>query len=40
MKHDRTATLADQLRWLGDGGYRDVDCACKHCMFAVYSGRN
>ncbi len=39
MKHDRTATLADQLRWLDEAGFRDVDCAYKHYRFAVYSGR-
>ena len=39
MKHDQTAMLADQLRWLGEAGFRDVDCAYKNYMFAVYSGR-
>jgi tRNA (cmo5U34)-methyltransferase len=39
MKHDRTATLADQLRWLDEAGFRDVDCAYKHYRFAVYGGR-
>lgn len=39
MKHDRTATLADQLRWLDEAGFRDVDCAYKHYRFAVFSGR-
>lgn len=39
MKHDQTATLADQLRWLDEAGFRDVDCAYKNYMFAVYSGR-
>lgn len=39
MKHDRMATLADQLRWLEEAGFVDVDCAYKNGMFAVYSGR-
>ncbi len=39
MKHDRMATLEDQLRWLEDVGFIDVDCAYKSGMFAVYSGR-
>ena len=38
MKHDRLATLADQLRWMNDAGFRDVDCGYKYQMFAVYSG--
>ena len=39
MKHDRPATLTDQLRWLEEAGFCDVDCAFKDGMFAVYSGR-
>jgi tRNA (cmo5U34)-methyltransferase len=35
---DRTATLAAQLRWLEDAGFRDVECFFKHYMFAVYAG--
>jgi tRNA (cmo5U34)-methyltransferase len=38
MKHDRLATLADQLGWLREAGFRDVDCAYKYQMFVVYSG--
>jgi tRNA (cmo5U34)-methyltransferase len=39
MTHDRMAPLEDQMRWLEDAGFRDVDCAYKHGMFAVYAGR-
>ena len=39
QKHDRPSTLIDQLRWLDEAGFTDVDCAYKSGMFAVYSGR-
>ena len=39
MKADRTATLEDQLRWLREAGFDDVDCWYKRHRFAVYSGR-
>ncbi len=39
MKHDRLSTLEDQFRWLEAVGFRDVDCAYKSGMFAVFSGR-
>jgi tRNA (cmo5U34)-methyltransferase len=39
MKYDRMAKLEDQLRWLEDAGFTDVDCAFKDGMFAVLSGR-
>ena len=32
MKHDRMATLEDQMRWLSETGFSDVDC--------VYKSRN
>jgi tRNA (cmo5U34)-methyltransferase len=38
MKHDRMAPLEVQLRWLSEAGFRDVDCAYKSWMFAVYCG--
>lgn len=38
MKHDRMAPLDTQLRWLLEAGFRNVDCAYKNGMFAVYSG--
>jgi len=38
MKFDRAATLEDQLEWLREAGFRDVDCAYKNLIFAVYSG--
>lgn len=39
MTHDRPATLADQLGWLTDAGFCEVNCAYKNGMFVVYSGR-
>src|ERR1700719_950492 len=37
MKFDRAATLEDQLEWLRAAGFRDIDCAYKNLVFAVYS---
>ena len=39
MAHDRCATLEDQLGWLREAGFVEVDCAFKSWRFAVYSGR-
>jgi tRNA (cmo5U34)-methyltransferase len=39
MKLDRTATLADQLRWMREAGFRDIDCTYQNLIFTVYSGR-
>ncbi len=39
MKMDRPATLADNLQWLRDAGFRDVDVYYKYYNFAVISGR-
>ncbi len=39
MEADRTATMEDQLRWLREAGFEDVDCWFKSYQFAVYSGR-
>jgi tRNA (cmo5U34)-methyltransferase len=38
MKFDRAATLEDQLKWLRESGFRDIDCAYKNLIFAVYCG--
>ncbi len=38
MKFDRAATLEDQLEWLREAGFRDIDCAYKNLIFAVYCG--
>ena len=35
MTHDRCATLDDQLRWLREAGFRDVDCVYRYGFFAV-----
>jgi tRNA (cmo5U34)-methyltransferase len=39
MTEDRCAPLADQLGWLADAGFVDVDCWFKDGRFAVYAGR-
>jgi tRNA (cmo5U34)-methyltransferase len=39
MKMDRPATLEDNLRWLRDCGFRDVDVYYKYYTFAVMAGR-
>jgi tRNA (cmo5U34)-methyltransferase len=38
MKFDRAATLEDQLEWVREAGFRDIDCAYKNLIFAVYCG--
>lgn len=38
MSHDRCATLGDQLEWLREAGFTEVDCAFKQWRFAVYFG--
>ena len=38
MAHDRCATLDDQLAWLREAGFAEVDCAFKSWRFVVYSG--
>ena len=38
MAHDRCAILDDQLVWLREAGFAEVDCAFKSWRFAVYSG--
>jgi tRNA (cmo5U34)-methyltransferase len=38
MKFDRAATLEDQLEWLREAGFRDIDCTYKNLIFAVYCG--
>ena len=38
MKFDRAAPLDDQLEWLRQAGFRDIDCAYKNLIFAVYCG--
>jgi SAM-dependent methyltransferase len=39
MAHDRCASVGDQLAWLGEAGFSDVDCSYKSWRFAVISGR-
>ena len=36
---DNDATLSDQLRWLADAGFTDVDCIYKHYFIGVLYGR-
>ena len=37
-KDDRPSALADQLAWLDDAGFRDVDCFWLHAGHAIYGG--
>lgn len=39
MRLDRWATVADQLAWLRQAGFRDVDCLYKDHCFAVLVAR-
>jgi tRNA (cmo5U34)-methyltransferase len=39
MRHDITAPLEDQLRWLRRAGFTDVDCEYKSGMFGVFFAR-
>lgn len=39
MTHDRCAPVGDQLAWLTEAGFSDVDCSFKAWRFAVISGR-
>jgi tRNA (cmo5U34)-methyltransferase len=39
MKADKTATLQDQLNWLSEVGFVQIDCWYKNYRFAVYSGQ-
>ncbi len=36
---DVDATLSDQLRWLADAGFSDVDCIYKHYFIGIFYGR-
>jgi tRNA (cmo5U34)-methyltransferase len=38
-KLDINATLADQIRWMEEAGFREVDCMYKYMDFAVFFGR-
>jgi tRNA (cmo5U34)-methyltransferase len=38
MRTDRCAPLEDQLVWLRQAGFEDVDCSFKAWRFAVYAG--
>jgi tRNA (cmo5U34)-methyltransferase len=38
MQADRPSPLADQLAWLNEAGFEDVDCWYKWGMFAVFAG--
>jgi tRNA (cmo5U34)-methyltransferase len=39
MRHDRCATVEDQLAWLRAAGFADVDCVYRHHLFAVLVAR-
>ncbi|HVM70829.1 MAG TPA: methyltransferase domain-containing protein [Anaerolineales bacterium] len=36
--YDREATLADQLQWLKEAGFQDVDCVYKNFFVGVFMG--
>jgi len=38
MKEDKMSTLSDQLDWLRNAGFSEVNCWYKNYCFAVYSG--
>lgn len=38
-KLDRMATLEDQLEWLKESGFEDVDCVYKYFNFVIFFGR-
>lgn len=39
QSYDRCATVGDQLQWLREAGFSDVDCSFKAWRFAVISGQ-
>jgi tRNA (cmo5U34)-methyltransferase len=38
MSHDQCATLSDQLQWLAESGFADVECFYRSFRFAVFGG--
>jgi tRNA (cmo5U34)-methyltransferase len=38
-KYDKPARVDEQLAWLSEAGFEEVDCYYKYLMFAVYGGR-
>jgi tRNA (cmo5U34)-methyltransferase len=38
MEYDRMTPLTDQLGWLKQAGFQDVDCWYKNFSFAVFGG--
>jgi len=38
MREDRNALLSDQLAWLAEVGFNDIDCWYKRFRFVVYGG--
>lgn len=38
MREDRMSTLSEQLTWLGEAGFTEVNCWYKHYSFVVYAG--
>jgi ubiquinone/menaquinone biosynthesis C-methylase UbiE len=39
MREDKSALLADQLKWLDEAGFEDIDCWYKRFRFVVYGAR-
>ena len=38
MRHDRCATVADQIAWLHEAGFGDAECFYRWFRFAVFGG--
>ena len=38
MREDKNALLSDQMMWLSQAGFEDVDCWYKYFRFVVYGG--
>jgi len=39
MREDKNALLANQLKWLDEAGFEDIDCWYKRFRFVVYGAR-
>jgi tRNA (cmo5U34)-methyltransferase len=39
IREDRSALLADQLTWLAEAGFEEIDCWYKRFRFIVYGAR-
>lgn len=39
MKEDKMSTLADQLKWMKNVGFKNIECVYNCLLFSVYLGR-